>query len=70
MSEAEKIAAGLTEAQRRALLGAWPISGPSHGAFLLEVGERTFNQLWGLDLVNIRNLLTPLGLEVRKVLQS
>lgn len=70
MGEAEKIAAKLTEAQRNALLAARQAGRVSGGRVLSEyTPEQTRKALSARGLVRIGLLLTPLGLEVRKVLE-
>jgi hypothetical protein len=66
VTEAQKIAAGLTEAQRMAVAGGrWNIDPICADLMVLAVVERAPTVSWPYYA-----RLTPLGLEVRKVLQS
>jgi hypothetical protein len=63
MSEVEKVAAGLTEAQRRCLLSTSPVHFPS-----LMGGLRKLRLVEPVD--RRRHDWTPLGLAVRKYLEQ
>ncbi len=68
-SEAERIAAGLPDDQRRAIIGATDLMS-SHGGFPFFVVD--FTQPWNAPVAQFLTLksdrLTPLGLAVREVL--
>ena len=64
MTDPARIAASLSEAQRWVLLDAWPVSGPSHGAFVRLDSDDLFESLEDLDLIRWTGTLTPLGLSV------
>lgn len=68
MSEAEKIAASLTKAQREAVLGRWAWQSP----WAAETGESELERLgvwYPRPLRSKSSVLTPLGRAVREVLQ-
>lgn len=69
-TDAREIAARLTKAQREALVDAWPVSGPSESAFIRDVSEDLFDSLEDEALIRWTGTLTPLGLEVRRIIQS
>jgi hypothetical protein len=76
MTEAEKIAAGLTKAQRQWLpaftkepLGMFPVGMPrATRRKLAEMGLITMERPFAFGMVKSR--LTPLGLQVRVILQD
>lgn len=68
--EIGEIVAGLSEAQRRGLVEAYTLSGPSGDTFVQRVQD--FEALYLDDehaFVTPHGRLTPLGLAVRSVLQ-
>jgi hypothetical protein len=68
-TDAEKIAAGLTKAQRRAILGAEP-DGQLGNLFIRGVGASKAVHESGLTTIVWSGLmLNSLGLEVRKILE-
>jgi hypothetical protein len=75
MTEAEKIAAKLTRGQREFLAGRhtnegnpWPFIGARQRAGGAK--DRMFRGMQAAGLYDGSNCLTPLGLEVRKVLEQ
>lgn len=71
MSEIETLAMGLTEAQRRAVVGARNGMIPSHDSRAIRILNPTFKRLSKLGLTEIwPPRLTPLGIQVRDYLKA